>query len=66
MESWTQMDQIGGPAVAHTGLVYAVDNAYVYTIEGKTSGANGVVANGGGVCKKKYRLDYSQSTVSET
>lgn len=53
-------DQIGGPAVAHTGLVYAVDNTYVYTIEGNTSGANGVVANGGGVCKKKYRLDYSR------
>ena len=53
-------NQIGGPAVAHTGLVYAVDNAYVYTIEGNTSGASGVVANGGGVCKKKYKLDYNR------
>lgn len=53
-------DAIGGPAVAHTGLVYAVDESYVYTIEGNTSGANGVIANGGGVCKKKYRLTYNR------
>lgn len=53
-------DQIGGPAVAHTGLVYAVDDEYVYTIEGNTSGANVVVANGGGVRKKKYRLNYNR------
>lgn len=53
-------DAIGGPAVAHTGLVYRVDGTYVYTIEGNTSGANGVVANGGGVCKKKYRLTYNR------
>ena len=45
--------------ICHTGLVYAVDNKYVYTIEGNTSGASGVVANGGGVCKKKYLLTYS-------
>lgn len=53
-------DEIGGPAVAHTGLVYAVDSTYVYTIEGNTSGASGVVANGGGVCKKKYKLTYNR------
>lgn len=53
-------DAIGGPAVQHTGLVYAVDNSYVYTIEGNTSGANGVIANGGGVCKKKYKLTYNR------
>lgn len=53
-------DAIGGPAVAHTGLVYDVDGTYVYTIEGNTSGANGVVANGGGVCKKKYKLTYNR------
>lgn len=46
--------------VAHTGLVYKVDETYVYTIEGNTSGASGVIANGGGVCKKKYRLDYER------
>lgn len=51
---------IGGPAVQHTGLVYKVDSTYVYTIEGNTSGTSGVVANGGGVWRKKYRLDYNR------
>lgn len=45
--------------INHTGLVYKVDSTYVYTIEGNTSGVSGVVANGGGVCKKKYKLNYS-------
>lgn len=40
----------------HTGIVYKVDTTYVYTIEGNTSGASGVVSNGGGVCKKKYKI----------
>lgn len=40
--------------ICHTGLVYDVDNRYVYTVEGNTSGASGVISNGGGVCKKKY------------
>lgn len=40
--------------ICHTGLVYDFDNKYVYTVEGNTSGASGVIANGGGVCKKKY------------
>lgn len=43
----------------HTGIVYKVDRTYVYTIEGNTSGASGVIANGGGVCKKKYPLKSS-------
>lgn len=46
--------------VQHTGLVYAVDRYKVYTIEGNTSGASGVIANGGGVCKKSYSLGYSR------
>lgn len=46
--------------IAHTGIVSAVDNTYVYTIEGNTSGASGVVANGGGVCEKKYKLTYAR------
>lgn len=46
--------------ICHTGLVYKVDKYYVYTIEGNTSGASGVIANGGGVCKKKYNLTYSR------
>lgn len=45
--------------ISHTGLVYNVDKTYVYTIEGNTSSASGVVANGGGVFAKKYRLDYN-------
>lgn len=44
--------------ICHTGIVYAVDATKVYTIEGNTSGASGVVANGGGVCKKSYSLGY--------
>lgn len=43
----------------HTGLVRKVDGSKVYTIEGNTSGANGVVANGGGVCRKSYSLNYA-------
>lgn len=44
--------------VAHTGLVYKVTATSVYTIEGNTSGATGVVDNGGSVCKKSYSLKY--------
>lgn len=50
-------DQIffkSGNTISHTGIVYAVDSTRVYTIEGNTSGASGVVANGGGVFKKSY------------
>lgn len=43
----------------HTGIVYAVDANRVYTVEGNTSGASGVIANGGGVCKKSYSINYS-------
>ena len=46
--------------IAHTGLVYDVDKSYVYTIEGNTSSKSGVVANGGCVAKKKYKLNYSR------
>ena len=35
-------------------------NLYVYTIEGNTSVASGVIANGGGVCRKKYSLSYNR------
>ena len=47
----------GAAQSQHTGLVYDVDSSYVYTIEGNTSGASGVIANGGGVCRKKYALN---------
>lgn len=46
--------------IAHTGLVYNVDNSKVYTVEGNTSGASGVIDNGGGVCKKSYSLSYDR------
>lgn len=42
----------------HTGLVYQVDNKYVYTVEGNTSSSKGVVSNGGCVRMKKYLLSY--------
>lgn len=38
----------------HTGLVIKVQGDQFWTIEGNTSGASGVVANGGGVCQKSY------------
>ena len=56
-------DQIfftNGTRIYHTGLVYKVDATKVYTIEGNTSGASGVIENGGGVCKKSYSLSYSR------
>lgn len=50
----------GGKSSYHTGLVERADANYVYTIEGNTYGASGVIANGGGVCRKRYALNYSQ------
>ena len=44
----------------HTGLVEKVEGGKVYTIEGNTSGASGVVSNGGGVVRKSYALNYSK------
>ena len=41
--------------ICHTGLVYKVDKTYVYTVEGNTSSASGVVSDGGGVREKKYK-----------
>ena len=38
----------------HTGLVTKVQGDQFWTIEGNTSGASGIVANGGGVCQKSY------------
>ena len=43
-----------GGEFAHTGIVTAVSGDRFETIEGNTSGASGIVANGGGVCKKSY------------
>lgn len=49
----------GGKSSSHTGLVIAVDKTRVYTIEGNTSSAAGVVANGGCVREKSYLLSYA-------
>lgn len=38
----------------HTGFVIEVQGDKFKTIEGNTSGASGIVANGGGVCQKSY------------
>ena len=46
--------------ICHTGLVYKVAKGYVYTIEGNTSSAQGVVANGGCVSKKSYSIAYDK------
>ena len=42
--------------ICHTGIVYKVDDTTVYTIEGNTSAGEQVIPNGGGVCKKSYKL----------
>lgn len=39
---------------AHTGIVIKVQGDRFRTIEGNTSGASGIIANGGGVCEKSY------------
>lgn len=49
----------GGKSMYHTGLVVKVTNDRVYTIEGNTSSAAGVVENGGAVRDKSYALNYS-------
>ncbi len=48
--------------ICHTGIVvaYEPDTRTVITIEGNTSSAAGVVANGGCVRQKEYSVDYAQ------
>lgn len=45
--------------ICHVGLVYKVNSGAVHTIEGNTSSAFGVVANGGCVRMKSYQLTYT-------
>lgn len=45
-------------AYAHTGIVVEVTASQIVTVEGNTSGASGVISNGGGVCKKTYSRNY--------
>ena len=49
-----------GGSAGHTGLVYKVTASYVYTVEGNTSTASGVVDNGGCVAEKKYSIKNSR------
>ena len=52
-----------GGEYGHTGLVENVANGVLHTIEGNTSGASGIIPNGGGVCRKQYALsDLSSNT----
>ena len=46
-----------GNTAEHTGIVEKIENGRVYTIEGNTSGQEGVVSNGGGVFPKSYPLN---------
>lgn len=41
---------------AHIGSVRKFDTTYIYTNEGNTSSASGVIANGGACRNKKYKL----------
>lgn len=46
----------GSTDICHTGIVYHVDDGYVYTVEGNTSQEQSLDPNGGAVCKKRYSL----------
>ena len=46
--------------ICHTGIVLEVKNGRVYTIEGNTSSASTLEANGGCVAKKNYPLGYNR------
>lgn len=48
-----------GKTMWHTGIVTDVRNGRVYTIEGNTTTAAGVIPNGGGVVEKSYSLTYA-------
>lgn len=46
--------------ICHTGIVVGVSGGKITTIEGNTSGTSGVIANGGGVCRKTYSIGFSR------
>lgn len=48
--------QDGCKTSCHTGIVEKIEGGRVFTIEGNTSSASGVVANGGTVARKSYAL----------
>lgn len=45
---------------AHVGIVERTASGKVYTVEGNTSGASGVITNGGGVARKNYPLSLTR------
>lgn len=49
-----------GQRAYHTGIVVDVTISQIKTVEGNTSGASGVIENGGGVCQKSYAKNYSK------
>ena len=49
-----------GQRAYHTGIVTEVTVSKIKTVEGNTSGASGVIPNGGGVCQKSYAKNYSK------
>ena len=49
-----------GQRAYHTGIVVEVTASKIKTIEGNTSGASGVIENGGGVCRKTYSRSYGK------
>ncbi len=49
-----------GQRAYHTGIVTEVTSNRIKTIEGNTSGASGVIENGGGVCQKSYSKSYGK------
>lgn len=44
----------------HIAIIYQIKDNKIYTIEGNTSGASGVVDNGGGVARKSYVINNSK------
>lgn len=50
----------GRTRIYHTGIVVKVTSDRIYTIEGNTSSAAGVVENGGCVREKSYARNYSK------
>lgn len=49
-----------GQRAYHTGIVTEVTASRIKTVEGNTSGASGVIPNGGGVCQKSYSRNYNK------
>ena len=49
-----------GARAYHTGIVVEVSSFRIKTVEGNTSGASGVIENGGGVCEKSYSRTYGK------